>query len=204
MDVSKAPMPSMHDLDVASGLLPSLAHLLDSAREKLESDRPDARALLSRATSLIRVEIDRLRVEPGATDDAGSLAKWQIQRVKIYIDTHLERRISLKNLSTVAKLSPAHFCRAFKKSVLVTPHEFVVRRRIERAEMLMLTTETPLSEIAVSCGLADQAHFCKTFRRLRGKTPAAWRRERTERPLNAPAVMALRTEMKVSCQTVTL
>jgi AraC-like DNA-binding protein len=73
-------------------------------------------------------------------------------------------------------LSSSHFSRAFKESYSETPHAHIVRRRIERAAKLMLTTDEPLSRIALACGLCDQAHLTKLFRRGTGQPPAAWRR----------------------------
>ncbi|MEI9887616.1 MAG: AraC family transcriptional regulator [Rhizomicrobium sp.] len=164
-------------------LLPSLVRLLDGACQELEGDRDNVKFLLTKATSLIRVEIDRLRIEVLPEMKTGGLATWQIRRLKAYVDTRLERRIPLKELSAVLKLSPTYFCRVFKRTFHETPQKYVVRRRIDKAEMLMLTTDMPLSEIAIRCGLGDQAHFCRTFRRKHAQTPATWRRERTEHRL---------------------
>ncbi len=171
-------------------LLPSLARLLDGACQDLEGDRANAKFLLIRATSLIRVEIDRQRVGGGPEIKTGGLATWQIRRLKAHIDVRLEQRISLKELSAVLKLSPTYFCRVFKRTFHETPQRYILRRRIDKAEMLMLTTDLPLSEIAVRCGLGDQAHFCRTFRRKHAQTPATWRRERTEFRLRVTRVDA--------------
>jgi transcriptional regulator GlxA family with amidase domain len=78
----------------------------------------------------------------------------------------------------LANLSRYHFSRAFRQSFEDTPHAYVMRRRIERAQGLMLTSVVPLGQIAVECGLADQAHFTKLFRRLVGESPSVWRRAR--------------------------
>src|SRR5690606_2306493 len=67
-------------------------------------------------------------------------------------------------------------CRAFKESFGTTAHMHIIRLRLELAQRLMLTTDEPLSQIALACGLADQAHLSKLFRREMGETPSAWRR----------------------------
>jgi hypothetical protein len=72
----------------------------------------------------------------------------------------------------------AHFCRAFRESFDESPHKYVMRRRIERAQGLMLQTNLSLAQIAIECGLADQAHLNKSFRRFVGECPGAWRRAR--------------------------
>jgi AraC-like DNA-binding protein len=75
-------------------------------------------------------------------------------------------------------LSGFHFNVAFRKSVGDSPHQYIIRRRIERAQGLMLSTDLSLSEIAAQCGLADQAHLTRLFRKVAGESPAAWRRAR--------------------------
>jgi AraC family transcriptional regulator len=110
----------------------------------------------------------------------GGLAPWQIRRVTEYIEEHLASSIRLQDLAGIARLSHSHFCRAFKESLGHPAHAYVMRRRVQRAQGLMLTTAESLSQIAALCGMADQAHFCKLFRRLVGESPNAWRRARRQ------------------------
>jgi transcriptional regulator GlxA family with amidase domain len=98
--------------------------------------------------------------------------------VTAHIESHLDGAITTPDLATIAKLSTYHFARAFRESLSETPHEYVMRRRIERAQGLMLTTGIALGRIAIDCGFADQAHFNKLFRRLVGESPGVWRRAR--------------------------
>jgi AraC-like DNA-binding protein len=81
-------------------------------------------------------------------------------------------------LSAVVQRSEAHFALAFKKTLGLSPHAYVLQRRLEKASYLMLASDDSLSDIALACGMTDQAHLCKVFRQLTGQTPAAWRRER--------------------------
>jgi AraC family transcriptional regulator len=161
-------------------LLPSLAKLLDDARLELDGDHETAKALLTRATTLVRVEIDRQAAGEEPEKSGGGLAGWQARRLIVFIDARLDRPIRLKELSEVSKLSTAYFCRAFKRTFNETPHSYIVRRRLNKAETLMLTSDFSLSDIAIRCGFADQAHLCKLFRQQYAQSPAAWRRERTE------------------------
>ena len=110
----------------------------------------------------------------------GGLAPWQVRRVTDHIEEHLSSTIRLQDLAGIARLSHSHFCRAFKESLGHPAHAYVMRRRVHRAQGLMLTTTEPLSQIAALCGMADQAHFCKLFRRLVGESPNAWRRARRQ------------------------
>lgn len=162
-------------------ILPSLVKLLENVRKEFDADREVARALLVRAASLLRVEIDRQAIDDtDPRNKIGGLASWQIRRLNVFIEARLDQPIHLKELSAISKLSTAYFSRAFKLTFRETPHAYIVRHRLERAETLMLTTELLLSDIAARCGFADQAHLCRLFRQRYAKSPAAWRRERTD------------------------
>lgn len=106
----------------------------------------------------------------------GGLAPWQLRRVMTYIHEHLSGPIFVEALARLTRLSGGHFCRAFKASVGETPHNFLVRQRIRHAQTLMLGTHDTLSDIACACGLTDQAHLTRLFRKFVGETPLAWRR----------------------------
>lgn len=147
--------------------------ILEEVRTALENDLEAASAGVARLAVLL-----------GSKDAApvclapskGGLAPWQKRKVEAYIDDRLDAPILTENLAEVASLSVSHFSRAFKESFGETPHAHIVRMRIKRAQQMMLTTSEPLSQIAVACGLADQAHLSKLFRREIGQTPSAWRR----------------------------
>ena len=153
----------------------SVAKLLETARSELDRDHEAAKASLVTASSLLQSEIDR-RSKDSAKP--GALASWQIARVQEFIDENLHRSIVARDLSAVARRSPAHFSRSFKRTFGEPPHAYVVRRRLERARQLMAATSNPLSEIALSVGLSDQAHLCRLFRRDFCQSPSSWRRER--------------------------
>ena len=108
------------------------------------------------------------------------LAAWQAKRVRLYIETNLAKRLHITELADAVNLSASHFCRAFKRTFGVTAHLYVMRRRVVRAQRLMLTSVEALSSIAVSCGMSDQSHLTRWFARVVGETPAAWRRARFE------------------------
>ncbi|KRR22571.1 hypothetical protein CQ13_28590 [Bradyrhizobium retamae] len=131
------------------------------------------------ASALLRAEVDR-RAGPSHGSSSG-LAGWQRQRVITHVDVNLDGAIRVKDLSEIARLSPAHFSRAFKRSFGEPPHAYIVRCRLERAMHLMLTTDYALTEIALACGFTDQAHLSNLFRQHIGGTPATWRHNRKER-----------------------
>jgi AraC-like DNA-binding protein len=119
-------------------------------------------------------------LETGIVDTpAGGLAPWQERLSKDMIDAHLEGDVRLAELAAACDLSVSHFARAFRKSTSLPPHRWLIRRRIERAQQLLLTTKRPVSEIAHDSGFHDQSHFTNTFTRQVGASPAAWRRARS-------------------------
>jgi AraC family transcriptional regulator len=108
----------------------------------------------------------------------GGLPAWQARKVSAHVEENISARIRIKQLARLVGLSASHFCRAFKCSFGTTPRDYVLRRRIEVAQALMLTTPAPLSAIAVSCGMCDQQHFTRSFGRIVGESPSTWRRAR--------------------------
>jgi AraC family transcriptional regulator len=154
----------------------SLAKLLETARRELDRDRETAKASLAAASTILQAEIERFSGSNGST--RGGLAAWQILRVRAYIDSNLHRTIHIRDLSAIARRSPAHFSRKFKLAVGESPHAYVVKRRLESACHLMITSAASLSEIALNVGFSDQAHLCRLFRQSFGQSPANWRRER--------------------------
>lgn len=166
---------------------PTVVELLESARATIENDPKRARLYLDQLaaifdeTDAIPLREAILEPAPIASDNKaqlvkGGLAPWQVRRVSDHIDQHLSGTIPVETLARVAQLSSGHFCRAFKISVGETAHNFVIRQRVRRAQTLMLTTNDNLSQIACACGLTDQAHLTRLFRRFTGKTPLTWRR----------------------------
>ena len=153
-----------------------VAEIFTALNETLRDERGKAAECLLRAEALLQT-VKQQAVPATATVRRG-LAPWQVRGVLTYIDANLERPIRNKDLAAVARLSEFHFNVAFRKSVGHPPHEYVIRRRVERSQGLMLSTNKPLCEIAAECGLADQAHLTRLFRRVVGDSPAAWRRAR--------------------------
>ncbi len=164
--------PSPTDLPQFVSLANNVFELLETAKRELERDHEAAKASLATASSILQSEIERRSRAKGARP--GALAPWQIARVRAFIDENLHRTIQAKDLSAVAQRSTAHFSRSFKQAFGESPHAYVVRRRLERACHLMITSSASLSEIALSVGFSDQAHLCKLFsgRRLVKVHPA--------------------------------
>lgn len=123
--------------------------------------------------------IGRLGAHYGAPIDAvavGQLGKAQRQRVIDHIDTYLGNDLSIVALAREVDLSPDHFAQRFKATLGLTPHRYVLQRRLGRAKLLLKTTVMPIAEIALTLGFANQSHFTQVFRAQCGVTPAAARK----------------------------
>jgi AraC-like DNA-binding protein len=141
---------------------------------------------IQRVSDLLRddPELHRL-VMPEATNETaselrarGGLTPWNARLIRQHVEQNLEGTLRNKDLAAIVGLSESHFYRAFKDSFGDTPHRYILRVRVERARQLLLTTDVSLGQIALDCGLADQAHFCRLFRRFHGESPGAFRRAR--------------------------
>lgn len=107
----------------------------------------------------------------------GGLASWQKRAVIDYIEEHLAKQISLIKLAELARLSLHHFCRAFKQSFGIPPHQYQVQRRMEVAKSLLANRTNSVTDIALSLGYAQPSSFSSSFRKTTGWTPTVYRRE---------------------------
>jgi len=105
------------------------------------------------------------------------LTEWQKNKIVRYIDDNIDTCIRVGELGQQVRLSASRFSKGFKASFAKSPYEYVLSRRIDAAMYLMTSTDDPLSHIAQICGLSDQAHLSKIFKRVVGMTPMKWRRE---------------------------
>lgn len=103
------------------------------------------------------------------------LARTTLRPVITYIEEHLAEDLSLIDLATVAHLSPYHFARLFKESIGMPPHQYVIGRRVERAKLLLSTTNWSLTTIAHTVGFAHESHLALHFKRLTRLTPRDYR-----------------------------
>jgi AraC family transcriptional regulator len=172
----------LHACEAVSGATPpAIASLIENAAASFELDRNASREYLFRAFSLLRAQARR-GTDKAAAMARGRLATWQLQRVIDYIEANLAGRIEAKELPGLVNLSTSHFFRAFKISVGIPPHEYITQRRIDRVLDMLRMTKVPLLQIAVDCGLRDQSHLCRVFRRVVGRSPNEWRRANTVDP----------------------
>jgi len=117
----------------------------------------------------------------------GGLAPWQELRAKELMESRISTDLTLEEIARECGLSVAHFARAFRESCGITPHKWLVSRRVERARSLLRHTDLPLSTVAAECGFADQAHLTNVFSRAVGTPPGAFRRYWNVKTRPAPA-----------------
>lgn len=104
-----------------------------------------------------------------------TLPAFRLRRVIDFVEAHLGEQLTLTDLAQVAGGSVFHFSRAFKNALGDAPYQYVLRRRIEHAKVLLTGGDLPMAEVVAACGFRDAAHFSKTFSRLVGTTPARYR-----------------------------
>ena len=184
------------DLSTDSGMLantPSacrsrdeaLLRLLAAATATFDSDRNGAKACVQQAAELLRVSLEREGFLRSKSSSRRGLAAWQVKRVVAYIESNMNRRFRVADLAGVVQLSIGHFSRAFTKSFGLPPLAYAKVRRMRHAQLIMLNTRKPLSQVALDCGMSDQAHFNRVFRKVVGVSPGAWRRQFRSEPTNA-------------------
>ena len=162
---------------VATRLIEAACFARDGDYDLAEAHIAHALALIQGNPSSMPVNLPRTR-HTKRRIVRGALLSWQVRRIKAHIDAHLTESIRTEQLAALLRLSVGHFSRAFKFTFGVSARDYLTRRRIEFAQGLMLSTRESLGAIALSCGMSDQSHFTRWFRRIVGETPHQWRRTR--------------------------
>lgn len=115
--------------------------------------------------------------KPASTSrrDVAALPNWRLRRVIDFMESHVERPITLADLAGIAGLSRMHFAAQFRKATGLRPHEYLLRRRVEKAKVLLATSSIPIVEVALTVGFSSQSHLTGVFKRLTDLTPLHWR-----------------------------
>lgn len=110
-----------------------------------------------------------------ALPSVGGLGGKRLRRVLDFIDTNYSRDVSLAELATVGGMSTFHFAREFKRATGESPHQYLIKTRVERAKELLSGSELPLVDVGFQAGFSHQSHFTRLFRKLTGTTPNSYR-----------------------------
>jgi AraC family transcriptional regulator len=156
---------------------PQIDYILRALEADLESGLPAGRLFGESLLCALALHLqNRYAVtRPAIAPLRNGLPRARLNRVIEFIDANLHREIGLSALAKTAGMSAHYFSELFKQSVHVPPHQFVLRRRIERARTLLSDPAITVLEASVRSGFADQSHFTKIFRRVVGVTPTAYR-----------------------------
>ncbi|MBD2463080.1 helix-turn-helix transcriptional regulator [Oscillatoria sp. FACHB-1407] len=112
---------------------------------------------------------------PSLPDYSGGLPKYKLREAIAYIHEHLSEEISLEAIASHLHMSQYYFCHLFKQSMGISPYQYVLRQRIDKAKQLLKQRHLAITDVALECGFANQTHFTKHFRKLMGTTPKAYR-----------------------------
>ncbi|MCW5690932.1 MAG: helix-turn-helix transcriptional regulator [Pseudolabrys sp.] len=162
--------------DVASD--PVLGRLVSELGRAADANEDDGGAHLDAIRLALIVRWLGKRMRAPAPDDRRQvqpLQKWRMKLVESFIDRHLDTSIGLADLAKAAGLSPMYFAAQFRVATGLRPHDFLLKRRIERAKELLAHPNCRLVEVALDVGFQTQAHFTTVFKRFAGTTPARWR-----------------------------
>ncbi len=127
------------------------------------------------ASCLVRRQVCGRRAVP---QPRSGMSPGQLDRAVAYIEASLEQSVSLPAIAKAAGVNAGQLGRAFKSNMNLTPHEYLVKARVERAKFLLLSSELSLAEIALRCGFSHQQHMTRIIHRSLGLTPGALRRSR--------------------------
>jgi AraC family transcriptional regulator len=156
---------------------PLLTQIGLALRRELEQPAPAGNLYAQTAARLLAMHLFRSYTSSGSVieDPSGGLTHRQLRRVLDFVQDQLNHDLSLEVLAQQAGFSPSHFARVFRQTTGESPHQFVLRQRIERAQRLLEERDAPLACVARACGFADQSHLTQVFKQHLGLTPRAYR-----------------------------
>ncbi len=159
---------------VRDGRLEAIALML---LDELNQANPGGQLYVESLTNLLAVHLLRqyATAAPKPFIYPGGLPQRQLVAVLDYIHDRLDGELKLADLAAIARLSPCHFSHQFKQAMGVTPYQYVLQQRIERAKQLLKQTNRPIVDIALRCGFNSHSHLSKQFRQATGTTPSTYR-----------------------------
>jgi AraC family transcriptional regulator len=146
---------------------------------ELEQRSPAGNLYAQTAAHMLAIHLLRDYTSGGSVikELSQGLTHQQMRRVMDFVQDHLSQDLSLEALAQQAAFSSYHFARLFRQTTGESPHQFVLRQRIERAQYLLKERDVSLAHVATECGFANQSHFTQVFKRHLGLTPQAYRQD---------------------------
>jgi AraC family transcriptional regulator len=173
LDPARLTVPPLDGLD-----LPHLRAAMGAVGAELTAGGPGGRLAAESLANVVAVHLLRHVLAPRRPERGhdGALPRGRLRAVVEFVEEHLDAGVTLEQMAAVARLSVYHFARQFKNATGLPPHQYVIRRRVERArQLLQAETDLSLAEVAAHAGFSDQSQFCHHFKRLVGLTPGQFR-----------------------------
>jgi AraC family transcriptional regulator len=159
---------------------PQLRATMLAVNDELTAEAAGGRLAVESLAHVLAVHLIRTTSAPRrpARRTDGVLPRGKLRAVVAYVEEHLGAGLTLGQMAAVAHLSPYHFARQFKAATGLPPHQYVIARRVERAQQLLREGDLSLAGVAAGAGFSDQSHFSQSFKRLVGVTPRQFRKDR--------------------------
>ena len=172
LDPARLTVPPLDGLN-----LPHLRAAMGAVDAELTAGAAGGRLAAEWLANVMAVHLIRHILAPRrpARGPDGALPRGRLRAVVEYIEDHLHDGLSLEEMAAVARLSTYHFAHQFKRATGLPPYQYVIMRRVERAQQLLRNGDLSLAEIAARAGFSDQSVFCRHFKRLVGVTPGQFR-----------------------------
>ncbi|KRA64310.1 MULTISPECIES: AraC family transcriptional regulator [Rhizobium/Agrobacterium group] len=161
--------------DQVSAEDPILLNGFQMLEDELRNGGIGQRLMIDALRNQIAVHLLRRYARMQFADETGSaFSPAQRRRIIDLIEDQLSENISLGDLAAAVGLSPFHFARQFKADFGIAPYAYVIQKRVSKAQEILRRGRVPLKSVALDCGFSDQSHFCRTFRKVVGTTPAKY------------------------------
>lgn len=164
-------------VDQVNVLFDSMKKMADTSAEGRFASTAVKFSVLSALYSLFAAIID-LKLYSSASvselPEDKNLSK--LKNVLSFIRSNYDKQITLSDMAEVASMSPKYFCHFFKSMTRKTPVDYLVAYRVEKASRKLLSTDMSVTDVAFATGFNDLSYFIKTFKKLKGETPAAFRK----------------------------
>lgn len=157
---------------------PLLQGMVWALRAEVEGTRVAGQLLVDSLRTAVAIHLLRnyCTTQPKLASYAGGLSETKLKQIREYIQENLERDIKLTELAAIAQISPYHFLRLFKQTVKITPHQYILQCRIEKAKSLLRDSQLSIPEIALQVGFCDRSHLARCFKQMLGMTPKQFQR----------------------------
>src|SRR5262249_50451332 len=157
LDAARISIPPLDGLEI-----PQLRAVMLALESELTTDARGGRLAVESLVNVLGVQLIRQTLSPYRPDPArkNALSQKQLRAVMQYIEEHLEEGLTLEQMAAKANLSPYHFARQFKEATGMPPHQYVISRRVERAQNLLRPdNDLSLGDVAYRAGFSDQSQF---------------------------------------------